>query len=71
MGKRQIVECQNKQEQKRRRQQLGTLQRLVIKRLTECRYEKAFKRFLLYLAGQCQALGTTKENELMVKPKNS
>ena len=61
MGKRQIVECQNKQERKRRRQQLGTLQQLVIKRSTEDRYEKAFKRFLSYLAGQCQALGATKE----------
>ena len=55
------MECQNKQERKRRRQQLGTLQQLVIKRSTEDRYEKAFKRFLSYLAGQCQALGATKE----------
>ena len=55
------MECQNKQERKRRRQQLGTLQRLVIKRSTECRYEKAFKRFLSYLAGKCQPLGSKKE----------
>jgi hypothetical protein len=54
MGKRQIVECQNKQERKQRRWQLGSLQQLVIKRSTELRYERAFRCFLQYLSGERQ-----------------
>ena len=61
MGKRQIVECQNKQERKQRRRQLGSLQQLVIKRSTELRYERAFRCFLQYLSGERQTLGATKE----------
>lgn len=62
MGKRkQLVESHDKQERKRQRHELGTLQSLTIQPSTVTRYEKAFKYFLAFLTHQKLSLGSTKE----------
>lgn len=62
MGKRkQIIESHDREERKRRRQELGTLQDLTIKPSTVTRYERAFKHFLTFLAHQKLDLSPTKE----------
>lgn len=59
--KRQIVDCRDKQERKRRRKELGTLHDLTIRPSTVIRYERAFKEFLSFLQCQKQPLGSSKE----------